>query len=117
MKKFRFTMAVLTGLAAFAFTAGAQAKIKLAVSHPPMGLHLLPVLVAEDRGFFAAEGLEIKHSFMAGGSAAAAAMIGVLSVALGLTASFHFDTPSGPSIVTAAVFLFMLGQIPLAVRS
>ncbi len=76
MKKFRFTMAVLTGLAAFAFTAGAQAKIKLAVSHPPMGLHLLPVLVAEDRGFFAAEGLEIKHSFMAGGSAAAAAMIG-----------------------------------------
>ena len=49
--------------------------------------------------------------------AAAAAMIGVLSVALGLFASFHFDTPSGPSIVTAAVFLFMLGQLPLAVRS
>ncbi len=49
--------------------------------------------------------------------AAAAAIIGVLSVALGLSASFHFDTPSGPSIVTAAVFLFMLGQLPLAVRS
>ena len=49
--------------------------------------------------------------------AAAAAIIGVLSVALGLAASFHFDTPSGPSIVTAAVFLFMLGQLPLAVRS
>ena len=49
--------------------------------------------------------------------AAAAAIIGVLSVALGLFASFHFDTPSGPSIVTAAVFLFMLGQLPLAVRS
>ncbi len=49
--------------------------------------------------------------------AAAAAIIGVLSVALGLFASFHFDTPSGPSIVTAAVFLFVLGQLPLAVRS
>ena len=49
--------------------------------------------------------------------AVAAAIIGVLSVALGLFASFHFDTPSGPSIVTAAVFLFMLGQLPLAVRS
>ena len=49
--------------------------------------------------------------------AAAAAIIGVLSVALGLFASFHFDTPSGPTIVTAAVFLFMLGQLPLAVRS
>ena len=49
--------------------------------------------------------------------ATAAAMIGVLSVALGLAASFHFDTPSGPSIVTAAVFLFMLGHIPLTVRS
>ena len=49
--------------------------------------------------------------------AAAAAIIGVLSVALGLFASFHFDTPSGPSIVTAAVLLFMLGQLSLAVRS
>ena len=49
--------------------------------------------------------------------AAAAAIIGVLSVALGLFASFHFDTPSGPSIVTAAVLLFMIGQLPLAVRS
>ena len=49
--------------------------------------------------------------------ATAAAMIGVVSVALGLAASFHFDTPSGPSIVTAAVFLFMIGQLPLAVRS
>ena len=49
--------------------------------------------------------------------AAAAATIGALSVALGLAASFHFDTPSGPSIVTAAVLLFMLGQLPFAYRS
>ena len=41
-----------------------------------------------------------------------AAFVGVLSVLLGLLASFQFDTPSGPSIVLASLMLFLLGQIP-----
>ena len=41
-----------------------------------------------------------------------AAFVGVLSVLLGLFASFQFDTPSGPSIVLASLMLFLLGQIP-----
>ena len=41
-----------------------------------------------------------------------AAFVGVLSVLLGLLASFQFDTPSGPSIVLASLMLFIIGQIP-----
>ena len=41
-----------------------------------------------------------------------AAFVGILSVLLGLLASFQFDTPSGPSIVLASLMLFLLGQIP-----
>lgn len=41
--------------------------------------------------------------------AALAALIGALAVVLGLFASLHWDTPSGPSIVVAAVVLFCLG--------
>lgn len=41
--------------------------------------------------------------------AALAALIGALAVVLGLFASLHWDTPSGPSIVVAAVALFCLG--------
>ena len=44
------------------------------------------------------------------------ALIGILSVLIGLASSFQFDTPSGPSIVLAAVLLFILGQIPLSGR-
>jgi len=44
------------------------------------------------------------------------ALIGILSVLIGLASSFQFDTPSGPSIVLAAVLLFILGQIPLRGR-
>ena len=44
------------------------------------------------------------------------ALIGILSVLIGLASSFQFDTPSGPSIVLAAVLLFILGQIPLRDR-
>ncbi|MEW6445464.1 MAG: metal ABC transporter permease [Pseudomonadota bacterium] len=40
--------------------------------------------------------------------AAGAVMIGVLSVAAGLSASLKFDTPAGPSIVAAAAGLFLL---------
>ena len=41
-----------------------------------------------------------------------AAFVGVLSVLLGLFASFQFDTPSGPSIVLASLMLFLIGQNP-----
>jgi zinc transport system permease protein len=41
-----------------------------------------------------------------------ASLIGALSVIGGLTGSLHYDTPSGPSIVVAAVVIFMLSLIP-----
>ncbi|MEW5726725.1 MAG: iron chelate uptake ABC transporter family permease subunit [Pseudomonadota bacterium] len=42
--------------------------------------------------------------------AAAAALAGAVSVAAGLWGSWRLDTPSGPSIVVAAVALFALSQ-------
>lgn len=45
-----------------------------------------------------------------------AALIGVLSVVGGLYGSLAWDTPSGPSIVVAAVILFVLALTPLAHR-
>ncbi len=43
-----------------------------------------------------------------------AALIGVVSVVGGLYGSLHWDTPSGPSIVVAALVLFILSISPLA---
>lgn len=40
-----------------------------------------------------------------------AALIGVISVALGMSASFYWDTPAGPSIVVAAMGLFGVSLI------
>jgi zinc transport system permease protein len=40
-----------------------------------------------------------------------ATLIGATAVILGLSASLLFDTPAGPSIVTAALALFLLGQL------
>lgn len=40
-----------------------------------------------------------------------AAVIGMISVVGGLFASLHWDSPSGPSIVVAAFFLFLLSLI------
>jgi len=40
-----------------------------------------------------------------------AGLIGVLSVTLGLTASWHWDTPTAPSIVVAASLAFISGQL------
>jgi NitT/TauT family transport system substrate-binding protein len=57
-------------------TASAQDKIKITIAHPPVALHLLPIMVADDQGFFAAEGLDVQNTYMAGGSAGAAAMMG-----------------------------------------
>ncbi len=56
--------------------AVAQDKVKITIGHPPIALHLLPAMVAEERGFFAAEGLDVSNIYMAGGSAGAAAMMG-----------------------------------------
>jgi zinc transport system permease protein len=48
--------------------------------------------------------------------AAIAAGVGVLSVLLGLFGSLQFDTPSGPSIVVAAVLVFAATSIRVGVR-
>ncbi|MCU7796413.1 MAG: zinc ABC transporter permease subunit ZnuB, partial [Candidatus Thiodiazotropha sp. (ex Myrtea spinifera)] len=40
-----------------------------------------------------------------------AAMVGSLSVVLGLTGSWQWDTPAGPSVVVAAAMLFGLTQL------
>ena len=45
------------------------------------------------------------------GMAAAAAAAGVAATAAGLFASAHFDTPSGPSIVVAALALFVATRL------
>ena len=45
--------------------------------------------------------------------AIAAAIIGIISVTAGLFGSLELDTPSGPTIVVAAVVLFALSQTPL----
>ncbi|GGF00557.1 metal ABC transporter permease [Stappia taiwanensis] len=42
-----------------------------------------------------------------------AAFIGALAVIGGLFGSLRFDTPSGPSIVVAALVLFLLGMTPV----
>ncbi len=48
--------------------------------------------------------------------AALAAVAGCAAVAGGLWGSFTFDTPSGPSIVVAALVLFVVGALAPAVR-
>lgn len=40
-----------------------------------------------------------------------ASIIGMLAVSLGIWGSLQWDTPTGPSIVLAAAFLFMLSQL------
>lgn len=42
-----------------------------------------------------------------------AALIGMVSVVLGLFGSLEWDTPSGPSIVVAAFALFLMSLIPI----
>jgi zinc transport system permease protein len=39
-----------------------------------------------------------------------ASLIGALAVLLGLSLSWHFDTPAGPSVVISAAAMFMLSQ-------
>ncbi|MCO6186177.1 iron chelate uptake ABC transporter family permease subunit [Rhizobium sp. L1K21] len=44
--------------------------------------------------------------------AVAASLIGAVSVVIGLSGSLEFDTPSGPSIVVAALLMFLVSQVP-----
>ncbi|KQR68861.1 iron chelate uptake ABC transporter family permease subunit [Rhizobium sp. Leaf341] len=45
-----------------------------------------------------------------------ASLIGAVSVVGGLFGSLHFDTPSGPSIVVAALVIFVLSLLPIGKR-
>lgn len=45
-----------------------------------------------------------------------ASLIGAISVVGGLFGSLHFDTPSGPSIVVAALVIFVLSLLPIGRR-
>jgi zinc transport system permease protein len=45
--------------------------------------------------------------------AAISALVGAVAVLAGLCGSLTFDTPSGPSIVVAALALFLLSLVPL----
>ncbi|MBN43270.1 MAG: hypothetical protein CL573_07275 [Alphaproteobacteria bacterium] len=44
-----------------------------------------------------------------------AIMLGIIAVVAGLFGSLEWDTPSGPSIVVAALILFLLALLPVAV--
>lgn len=48
--------------------------------------------------------------------AAFASLIGVAAVVGGLYGSLHFDTPSGPSIVVAALVIFLLSLVSFGAR-
>lgn len=45
-----------------------------------------------------------------------ASLIGSVAVLLGLSLSWHFDTPAGPSVVISATAMFMLSQLTKARR-
>jgi len=45
-----------------------------------------------------------------------ASVIGMISVGLGMAASFIWDTPTGPSIVVSAALIFVLTQMLSSVR-
>lgn len=75
MKGSRFCAALvvllISGLSAFA-----DDLTTIRMAHPPLALHELPLLVASEKGFFAAEGLNVTHTYMTGGNEAATALIG-----------------------------------------
>ncbi|SIQ15125.1 zinc transport system permease protein [Rhizobium sp. RU20A] len=45
-----------------------------------------------------------------------ASVIGACAVTLGLYGSLHYDTPSGPSIVVAALLIFVVSLVPIGRR-
>lgn len=54
-----------------------------------------------------------QHAATPESMAVLATVLGVAAVIGGLFGSLQFDTPSGPSIVVAALFLFLAGLLPL----
>ena len=56
--------------------ASADELTLVRMAHPPLALHELPLLVASEQGFYAAEGLNVTHTFTTGGNEAATALIG-----------------------------------------
>ncbi len=57
-----------------------------------------------------------RHAATPEAMAVHAALIGAVAVAGGLFGSLRFDTPSGPSIVVAALILFLFSLLPLSFR-
>ena len=43
--------------------------------------------------------------------ASIASVIGAIAVLVGLSMSWHYDTPAGPSVVISATSMFMLAQL------
>jgi NitT/TauT family transport system substrate-binding protein len=74
-KKALMTLACVATVA-LSSTAYAQDKTVVRMGSPALGLWMLPVLVAEDKGMLAKEGLTVTMNYMRGGSEAAAALIG-----------------------------------------
>ena len=70
-----FRIALALALAAVAFEAGAQTKVRLSVGGKP-GLFYLPLTVTERLGYFKDEGLDVEISDLSGGSRALQALIG-----------------------------------------
>jgi NitT/TauT family transport system substrate-binding protein len=54
----------------------AQGQTVVRMGTPALALWMLPIFVAQERGFLAEEGLSLKINYMRGGSEAAAALIG-----------------------------------------
>jgi NitT/TauT family transport system substrate-binding protein len=74
----RIALTSIACAVSLAFTAPAQAQEKTLVrmGTPALALWMLPLLVADDKGFVAEEGLALKINYMRGGPEALAALIG-----------------------------------------
>lgn len=68
--------AVFAALSMSCASAAADELTLVRMAHPPLALHELPLLVASEKGFYAAEGLNVTHTFTTGGNEAATALIG-----------------------------------------
>ena len=73
---FRKTLLGLACVATIASTTVARAQEEVRMGTPPRALWMLPIFVAQEKGFLAKEGLTLKINYMRGGSEAAAALIG-----------------------------------------
>ncbi len=76
MKTIRIVRLVLIALSLASWTTPAQAKSLNFAANTPTLSGTLPLIAAEDFGFFAAEGLDVKTVFIRGGPTAMAALVG-----------------------------------------